>query len=96
MRTSEIRDRLLEQRALYQQSLRVAEEEAENFRNAMKEITDEQKEEMQRILGAQYFDVSAMDLERIKEDESYLNQCQEKLDKMINGLHEYLEEELSV
>lgn len=42
METREIRDKLLEKRAMYQQSLKAAEEAKANFRDLIESITEEQ------------------------------------------------------
>lgn len=96
METSVIRDKLLEQRTIYQQSLKSAKEEAEKFQKIISEISEEQKEEMMRILNDKYFDVTLIDLERIQNDREYLNECSQKFERMILGLHSYLEAELDV
>lgn len=96
METSEIRDKLLEQRAIHQQALKAAEEELAVFERVIGSITDEQKEIMIRVLGEKYFDLSIIDLQRLCKDKEYLVECQARFDVMVAGLHSYLEEEINV
>lgn len=95
MKTSEIRDRLLEQRALYQQSLKAAEEEKKSFKEVIRGITEEQREIMRKVLGADFLDPATIDLDRIQNDREYFNTCQERYIKMLTELHDYLEAALN-
>ena len=96
METREITDKLLEKRAMYQQSLKAAEEAKANFRDLIESITEEQVEVMRSILGNSYFDLALIDLDRIQTDEEYFDQCQARYTQMITKLHDYLEDELNV
>ena len=93
METREIRDKLLEKRAMYQQSLKAAKA---NCRDLIASITEEQVEVMRSILGNSYFDLALIDLDRIQTDEEYFEQCQVRYTQMITKLHDYLEDELNV
>lgn len=96
METGKIRDKILEQRALYQQSLQAAEAEAQKIRDVIANISEQEIMLMQSILGEKFFSLSEVDLDRVKNDSAYLNECQEKLDMMIRELHSYLEAEIDV
>lgn len=96
MDTSKIRDKILEQRALYQQSKQAAAAEAEKIQATLNSITKEEKSVLQDVLGDDYFDLTTIDLERIKSDETYLQTCQTALDLAIRKLHQHLEAAISV
>ena len=96
METSEIRDKLLEQRAIQQQAIKAAEEELAVFERVIDSITEDQKEIMIRVLGENYFDLSTLDLQRLCKDKEYLACCQSRFDVMVAALHSYLEAEINV
>lgn len=96
METREIRDKLLERRAMYQQSLKAAEEAKKSFMELIESITDEQIEIMKSVLGNDYFDLMSIDLNRIQTDTEYFDRCQERYSQMLVKLHDYLEGELNV
>lgn len=96
MDTSRIRDRLLEERTLHQQSVLAAEKEAEKIRNVISGLTDEEVDAARTVLGNDYADLSTMDLELLKKDAAYNEDWQIKIDTMITKLHSYLEASLNV
>lgn len=95
METTKIRDTLLEKRALYQQSMQQAEQEAKKFSEIVNSISDEIQMELKSILGSNYVDLSSFDISRMQTDSEYFNSCKEKLNTMILELHKYLEAELN-
>lgn len=95
MKTSEIRDKLLEERTLYQQSLRESAEAAKKIQGILDSITDEDCELLQSI-GIDCTKIRFMNLEKVKCNSEYLNACQLELNSVINSLHSYLEASLGV
>lgn len=96
METSEIRDKLLEQRAIYQQSLKAAEEELKAFSDIIISITDEQYDAMMRVLSDKFYDLRTIDLKRLCKDREYLDDCKTRFETMVTELHRYLEVEVNV
>lgn len=95
MRTSQIRDRLLEQRTLYLNSLEKSKEAITEISRIIDSVTDEQKIMLKNI-GIDYNVIAAFDLERMQKDSEYLNECEKNLNHVITDLHRYLEDALNV
>lgn len=95
MRTSQIRDRLLEQRTLYLNSLEKSKEAITEISRIIDSVTDEQKIMLKNI-GIDYNVIAAFDLERMQKDSEYLNECENNLNHVITDLHRYLEDALNV
>lgn len=96
METSEIRDKLLEKRALQQQAVQQAKLETERFIATAAGLTDGMKEQLMTVLGDKYVDICSFDIEKLQTDAEYAEACQQKIDVMVVELHKYLEAELRV
>ena len=95
MTSTEIRDRLLEQRTLYNESLRNSAKAKEEISSILGGISDNEVE----LLLSQGIDVRCLttfDLERVQKDPEYLKECEDSLDKVITSLHSFLEEAVRV
>lgn len=95
MKTSEIRDKLLTERALYQQSVKESDAAIEVIRNTL-QIVSQQDLSILSTLGVDYENLQKFDLNRMKQDRAYVDECQQYLDNIIHALHHYLEESLNV
>ena len=96
METSEIRDKLLTQKALYEESVRQSAQAMQNIRNILDSVTDAEIEIIQETVNFDYRYIKNFDLERMKTDSGYLQECTAKLNQLIEALHKYLEEALNV
>lgn len=96
MKTSEIRDKILEKKTLYNQAVIRSEEACNKIRNALDSITEEDADKLFNKTGIEVRSFKSMDLDRMKSDALYLKECQNNLDQVINALHTYLEESLNV
>lgn len=95
MKTSEIRDLLLQERALYQQSLKDSEEAVQKISEVLDGISEEDCELLSSI-GIDYRRVKGIDLERIRTDAEYVAECRQTIDAVILALHDYLRGALGV
>lgn len=96
METSKIRDRLLEQRALYVASVQRAESAAKRINELIASVSEEDAQIVFNAIGFDYGEIRAFDLERMKTDTEYLKECEARLEEVITALHEYLEGALNV
>ena len=96
MTTGEIRDRILEQRTIYQQSVLTSDREIKRITETIASLDSESLELVKTVLGNDYSDVTKIDLARVKSDKGYAEEWQKRVDLMISGLHGYLEGELNV
>ena len=96
METSKIRDRLLEQRALYVASVQRAESAAKRINELIASVSEEDAQIVLNAIGFDYGEIRAFDLERMKTDTEYLEECEVRLEEVITALHEYLEGALNV
>lgn len=95
MKTSQIRDKLMEKKTLYVNSLNKSKEAIAEIKQTIDSVTGEQKE-MLASIGVNFSVIESFDLERMQQDEEYLGACDQKLQAVITQLHEYLERELDV
>lgn len=96
MKTSEIRDKILEKKTLYNQAVIRSEEACVKIQKALDSITDEDADKLFDKTGIEIRSFKTINLDRMKSDSSYLKECQSNLDNVINALHTYLEESLNV
>lgn len=95
MKTQELRDKLMEQRTLYQRSLEVSKDALQKIAESFASITEEQINTL-LTAGIDIRSVLHMDLDRMTTDKEYLLQCEEQLNTVITQIHNYLEETLGV
>lgn len=95
MTTGEIRDKLLEQRALYNKSVEASAQVLAQLQDTLNAIEDNT---VQTLLGINIDirDIVNFDLERMRSDSVYVQQCESKLKEAILDLHKYLEVSLLV
>lgn len=96
METSEIRDKLLEQRALYAESVRRAEDAANRINELIASVSEDDAKLIQEAVDFDYNTIRAFDLERMKTDAGYLSMCEAQLTELATALHLYLEGALDV
>lgn len=96
MKTSEIRDKLLEKKTLYNQAVLRSEKACEDIQNVFKGISEEDMNEIQNSLGINIRQLQSINLEKMKTDSSYLANYRSELDSVITQLHLYLESALDV
>ena len=96
METSKIRDKLLEQRALYAESVRRAEDAAKRITELIASVSDEDANLVMEAVGFNYEIIRSFNLEQMKTDADYLATCESQLCVLIEKLHKYLEEALDV
>lgn len=95
MKTSEIRDKLLEQKTLYQASIERSNVAIDNIKQILSSITDDDVTLLGE-LGIDIANLKVIDFERLKSDAGYLEQCLTMQQTIIEKLHSYLEGELNV
>lgn len=95
MKTSEIRDKLLEQKTLYQASVERSNVAIEEIKQILGNVTDEDVALLEEI-GVHLAELRTVNFDRLKSDTSYLKQCMLVQKEAIEKLHSYLEGELNV
>mgnify|MGYP004490245773 CR=1 FL=1 len=96
LETSKIRDKLTEQKTLYQRSLQESEAVAAKIENIIASVSDEDVEVVKVATGLDFRLIRSFDLVRMKTDSEYLKECEDRLNEFIQVLHSYLEDALNV
>lgn len=96
MKTSEIRDKILEKKTLYNQAVIRSDEACCKIKKSLEGITDDDVMRLLDKTGIDIRELKTLDLERLKSDLDYVNTYQNKIDTAVKALHAYLEEALNV
>lgn len=94
MRTSDIRDAMLRQKTIHEQSLAAAEKAMQEMREKFAEINDDDVEMLASKYGIDLHWIKTIDYERLRNDEEYYSVITEKQELAITQLHKMLEEAL--
>lgn len=95
MTTVEIRDKILEQKTLYQKSLEVSAEAKEKIATTLAGIDDNTVNLLLKE-GIDIRGILLIDLDRLQEDAEYAKKCSNDIKVLVNKIHDYLEEAISV
>ena len=96
MTTSEIRDEMLRQQTIYEQSLAASAKAIDRMRTQFSEISDEDIELLREKYGIDISWIRTIDFSRVQEDKEYRNIFASKQEDAITRLHVLLEEALNV
>ena len=96
MKTSEIRDKILEKKTLYNQAVIRSDEACAKIRKSLDSITEDEVARLMDKTGIDIRELKTLDLDRLKSDLDYVNMYQSKIDTAVKVLHSYLEGALNV
>ena len=96
MKTSEIRDKILEKKTLYNQAVIRSDEACAKIRKSLDSITEDEVARLMDKTGIDIRELKTLDLDRLKSDLDYVNMYQSKIDTAVKALHSYLEGALNV
>lgn len=96
MTTSEIRDEMLRQQTIYEQSLAASAKAIDRMKTQFSEISDEDIELLREKYRIDISWIRTIDFSRVQEDKVYRNTFASKQEDAITRLHVLLEEALNV
>ena len=95
METREISEKLVAQRALYERSVREADEAAEKIKEILNSFSDDTIAKL-KLANFDLNVIKNIDVDRMRSDSRYLMESKRTLSEFITQLHRYLETKLNV
>lgn len=91
---TQIKERLIEKRMLYKQSVAEAASAKVKIQEFIDSVTEEDEHILQECTGLNFNEIRNMDLDLCCVDEEYRNKCVAIQEKFLRTVREYLEKEL--